>query len=56
MVGRTPSTWGKRWSLTDVKVSVLAVVILIFSILGFSAWAIVSKWGLEGLNNQVPMD
>ena len=54
MVGRTPEYLGKKIESYDVKVSVLAVLILIFSILGFSAWAAVSKWGLAGLNNSGP--
>ena len=54
MVGRTPEYLGKKIGSYDVKVSVLAVLILIFSILGFSAWAIVAKWGLAGLNNSGP--
>ena len=54
MVGRTPEYLGKKIEPYDVKVSVLALMILIFSILGFSAWAMVSKWGLAGLNNGGP--
>lgn len=54
MVGRTPEYLGKKIDSYDVKVSVLAVLISIFSILGFSAWAIVSKWGIAGLNNSGP--
>jgi potassium-transporting ATPase potassium-binding subunit len=54
MVGRTPEYLGKKIEAYDVKVSVLAVLILIFSILGFSAWAIASRWGLAGLNNSGP--
>lgn len=54
MVGRTPEYLGKKIEPYDVKVSVLAVLILIFSILGFSAWAIASKWGAQGLNNYGP--
>ncbi len=54
MVGRTPEYLGKKIESYDVKVSVLAVLILIFSILGFSAWALVSRWGLAGLNNAGP--
>ena len=34
--------------------SALAILILILSILGFTAWAVVSTWGLAGLNNQGP--
>ncbi|MBI5602230.1 MAG: potassium-transporting ATPase subunit KdpA [Deltaproteobacteria bacterium] len=54
MVGRTPEYLGKKIEPYDVKVCVLALMILIFSILGFSAWALVSKWGLAGLNNGGP--
>lgn len=54
MVGRTPEYLGKKIDSYDVKVSVLAILILIFSILGFSAWAVVSTWGLAGLNNSGP--
>jgi K+-transporting ATPase ATPase A chain len=54
MVGRTPEYLGKKIESYEVKVSVLAVLILIFSILGFSAWALVSPWGLRGLNNAGP--
>jgi len=54
MIGRTPEYLGKKIEAYDVKVSVLAVLILIFSILGFSAWAVVSRWGIAGLNNAGP--
>jgi K+-transporting ATPase ATPase A chain len=54
MVGRTPEYLGKKIESYDVKVSVLALIILIFSILGFAAWAAVSSWGLAGLNNSGP--
>jgi potassium-transporting ATPase potassium-binding subunit len=54
MVGRTPEYLGKKIESYDVKVSVLAVMILILSILGFAAWAAVSPWGLAGLNNSGP--
>jgi len=54
MVGRTPEYLGKKIESYDVKVSVLAVMVLIFCILGFTAWAAVSPWGLAGLNNYGP--
>jgi len=54
MIGRTPEYLGKKIESYDVKVSVLAVLILIFSILCFSAWASVSRWGIAGLNNAGP--
>jgi K+-transporting ATPase ATPase A chain len=54
MVGRTPEYLGKKIEAYDVKVSVLAVLILCISILGFGAWAAVSAWGNAGLNNAGP--
>ncbi len=54
MIGRTPEYLGKKIEAYDVKVSVLAVLILIFSILGFSALAVVSRWGMAGLGNAGP--
>ena len=54
MVGRTPEYLGKKIESYDVKVSALAVLILIFDIMGFTAWAAVSEWGLAGLNNAGP--
>jgi len=54
MVGRTPEYLGKKIESYDVKVSVLALVILIFSILGFSAWAAASPWGKAALGNSGP--
>jgi K+-transporting ATPase ATPase A chain len=48
MVGRTPEYLGKKIESADVKVSVLAVLVPIFFILGFSAWALSSSWGLAG--------
>jgi K+-transporting ATPase ATPase A chain len=54
MVGRTPEYLGKKIEAYDVKMSVLTILILIFSILGFTAWAAVSDWGLAGLNNKGP--
>ena len=54
MVGRTPEYLGKKIEAYDVKMSVLAVLVLIFTILGFTAWAAVSTWGLAGLNNSGP--
>ncbi|OGP75912.1 MAG: potassium-transporting ATPase subunit KdpA [Deltaproteobacteria bacterium RBG_16_64_85] len=54
MVGRTPEYLGKKIESYDVKVSALAVLILIFDILGFTVWAVASRWGLAGLNNAGP--
>jgi K+-transporting ATPase ATPase A chain len=54
MVGRTPEYLGKKIESYDVKMAMLALLILAVDILGFAAWAIVSKWGLSGLNNNGP--
>jgi len=54
MVGRTPQYLGKKIEAYDVKMSVLALLVLIFSILGFTAWAATSDWGLAGLANKGP--
>ena len=54
MVGRTPEYLGKKIEPYDVKVSVLSILILIFSLLGFTAWAAVTYWGVAGLNNAGP--
>jgi potassium-transporting ATPase potassium-binding subunit len=54
MVGRTPEYLGKKIEAYDIKVSVLALLVLCFSILGFAAWATVRPWGIIGLNNTGP--
>jgi len=54
MVGRTPEYLGKKIQSYDVKMAMLALLVLAVSILGFAAWASVSQWGLAGLNNNGP--
>jgi K+-transporting ATPase ATPase A chain len=54
MVGRTPEYLGKKIGGFDVKMAMLSVLVLCLSILGFSAWAAVSQWGKDGLNNAGP--
>ena len=54
MVGRTPEYLGKKIEAYDVKVSVLFIMVPVFTVLGFTAWAAVSTWGLAGLNNTGP--
>jgi potassium-transporting ATPase potassium-binding subunit len=54
MVGRTPEYLGKKIEAYDVKVSVLSLLVLCLSILGFAAWAAVSSGGTAGLNNTGP--
>jgi K+-transporting ATPase ATPase A chain len=54
MVGRTPEYLGKKIQSFEVKMALLTLLILCLTILGFSAWAAVSTWGLAGLNNNGP--
>ena len=54
MVGRTPEYLGKKIQAYEVKMAMLALLVLTFVILGFTAWAAVSPWGLAGLNNAGP--
>ncbi len=54
MVGRTPEYLGKKIQSYEVKMAMLALLVLALSILGFAAWASVSKWGLAGLEQQRP--
>ena len=42
MVGRTPEYLGKKIEAYDIKMALLAFVILAFIILGFTAWASVT--------------
>jgi K+-transporting ATPase ATPase A chain len=54
MVGRTPEYLGKKIQAKEVKLAMLTLLVLTLSILGFTAWASVSDWGLAGLNNSGP--
>jgi len=54
MIGRTPEYLGKKIEAYDVKVSMLSVLVPVFTVLGFTALASVSSWGLAGLNNSGP--
>ena len=54
MVGRTPEYLGKKIQAYDVKMAILSLLVLCLSILGFTALACVSDWGLAGLNNAGP--
>src|SRR5471032_1291199 len=54
MVGRTPEYLGKKIEAKEVKMAMLAVLILPLSILGFSAIASVVDAGLAGPANQGP--
>src|SRR6516162_3272237 len=54
MVGRTPEYLGKKIESYDVKVAAIAVLLMAFSILGFSRWAVLTDWGHAGENNGGP--
>lgn len=63
MVGRTPEFLGKKIEPYDIKMASIVILVLAWSILGFSAWACLSKWGVadpathqltDGTNNNGP--
>ena len=54
MVGRTPEYLGKKIEAKEVKLAMLAILILPLSILGFTAIATVVDVGLAGPANQGP--
>jgi potassium-transporting ATPase potassium-binding subunit len=54
MVGRTPEYLGKKIESYDVKMAMLAVLILAFSILGFSALSVVQPYGTSSIANPGP--
>lgn len=54
MVGRTPEYLGKKIEAKEVKMAMLAVLILPLSILGFTALAVVVPSGLAGMANAGP--
>jgi potassium-transporting ATPase potassium-binding subunit len=54
MVGRTPEYLGKKIEAYDVKLAMLAVLILTFTILVFSATAIVEPFGTSSISNPGP--
>jgi K+-transporting ATPase ATPase A chain len=54
MVGRTPEYLGKKIEAKEVKMAMLAILILPLSILGFTALATVLPAGLAGPANQGP--
>jgi K+-transporting ATPase ATPase A chain len=54
MVGRTPEYLGKKIEAQEVKMAMLAILILALDILGFTALASVTKAGLAGPLNSGP--
>ena len=51
MVGRTPEYIGKKIESYEVKMAMLATLVLAASILGFTGLASVGEWGTKTLNN-----
>jgi K+-transporting ATPase ATPase A chain len=54
MVGRTPEYLGKKIEGYDVKAAVLGIIAPSLCMLGFTAWAVSTDWGLAGQNNAGP--
>jgi K+-transporting ATPase ATPase A chain len=54
MVGRTPEYLGKKIEAYDVKMAMLAVLVLTFTILTFTAVAVVKPYGTAGISNPGP--
>ena len=54
MVGRTPEYLGKKVEAFDMKMVALAILVFPASVLGFTALAAVTHWGLAGLTNAGP--
>ncbi len=54
MVGRTPEYLGKKIESFDVQVAVLAILVPIVFLLGFTALAASTQWGVKALNNAGP--
>ncbi|HYL64998.1 MAG TPA: potassium-transporting ATPase subunit KdpA [Candidatus Methylomirabilis sp.] len=54
MVGRTPEYLGKKIESYDVKMAMLAVLILTFTILGFAAVSVVRPYGTSSISNPGP--
>src|SRR6202166_3741452 len=54
MVGRTPEYLGKKIESYDVKMAMLAVLVLTFTILTFSAVSIVKPFGTSSISNPGP--
>jgi K+-transporting ATPase ATPase A chain len=54
MVGRTPEYLGKKIESKEVKLAMIALLSMVFCILGFTAWAVVNPIALKSLANNGP--
>ena len=54
MVGRTPEYLGKKVEGREIKFVMLAIIVMAFSVLGFTAWGALDARGIAGLANNGP--
>lgn len=54
IAGRTPEYLGKKIEIFDIKMTMCALFVYIFTILAFTAWAAVSPWATEVILNKGP--
>ena len=54
MVGRIPEYLGKKIGIFDIQVSALAILVPIIFLLGFTALAASTQWGIKARNNAGP--
>jgi len=54
MVGRTPEYLGKKIEAYDVQVAALSILVASVFLLGFTALAVSSEWGVKPLGNSGP--
>ena len=52
IIGRTPEYLGKKIEALDIQSAMLGILIFIFAVLGFTAWACVSGWGCAAIGNE----
>jgi K+-transporting ATPase ATPase A chain len=54
IIGRTPEYLGKKIEALDIQSAILGVLIFVFLVLGFTAWACTSEWGRAAIWNKGP--
>jgi potassium-transporting ATPase potassium-binding subunit len=54
IIGRIPEYLGNKIEAREIKLTVVALLIFGMTVLGMTAWAAVSDWGLKGLGNGGP--
>jgi K+-transporting ATPase ATPase A chain len=53
-VGRTPEYLGKKIESKEIKLSMIALLSMVFCMLGFTAWAVINPDALKSLANTGP--